>query len=99
MKRIGYFLSILMAALGAAYGDQFQFKAEFAGGLTVIPYATVSVTGNGKTFRGRTDKLGRATINLPAGVYDATLTENKNEHKATLTIDGSKTLKTVVAKP
>ena len=100
MKTISCSLIILMAALRAANGDQFQFKTEFAGGLSVIPYATVSVAGtNGKSFRGRTDKLGRAAINLPNGVYDVKLVEDKKEYKATLTIDGSKTLKAVVTKP
>ena len=98
MKRSAFALVLLTAYSYTARADVFQFKIRFGEGLSDLSYAVVRVPKD-PDFRGRTDKLGRIKLDLPRGTYDVRLTQDQKEYKATVTINGAKAVKAVVAKP
>lgn len=87
---------ILLASLNLLQADKFHITRTTRAGTADMGYATVKIVEGRKTlFSGKTDKYGRITIKLPNGKYKAAVIRGGDKVKATLTIDGKKSMKEV----
>lgn len=81
-----------------AQADQFVLKLARGDDAVVLSLATVRVTRDATVvFEGRTDRLGRITVNLPPGQFQAAVIWGGRNLVVLLTVNGQPQLKTVLA--
>jgi hypothetical protein len=96
MNRIVSTIFAALAMLSAARADQFRIRETRTGNTYDVAYAAVRIVHGTSALETRTDKLGRLTVSLPPGQYEAEVIRGESKARVRLVIDGQPNLKVVV---